>query len=116
VRRFDSIKGWRWRWNGEQVPQGLRVLLVAWVCVKGGDFDIGQSDASTLGADLGDAHVAWANGAGAIVCADNQFAFAHQEEGFLSVNCASEDGACWDVHRASVEAIAECMINRHLNL
>jgi hypothetical protein len=116
VRCFANLKGWRWRWNGEHVPQSVRVLFVGGVCVEGGYFDICQGNAGTLGVDLGNAHIAKAKGAWAVVCADDKLTFAHQEEGFLFVHCASQDCACWDVHGASVEAIAEGVIDRHLNL
>ena len=104
------------RWNSEHIPQGLRVLLVAWVRVKRGDFNLGQGNASALGADLRNAHVAWAELAGAAVCGDKQFALAHQEEGFFFVHCASQDGASRDAHGASIEAIAKGVIDWHLNL
>jgi hypothetical protein len=114
MRCFENLKGWRW--NGKHVPQGLRVLLVAWVCVKCGHFDVRQSNASTLGADLGNTHVAWAKGAGAVVSGNNQLTLANQEKGFFFVDCASQHCASRDVHCASVEAIAKVVIDWHLNL
>jgi hypothetical protein len=84
--------------------------------VKCGHLDISQGDASTLCSDLGDAHVSWDKGAWAVVGADDQLAFAHQEKRFFSVDCTSQDGASRDVHCPSVQAIAEVVVDRHVHL
>ena len=81
-----------------------------------GHLDVSQRNASTLGVGFGDAHEAGADLGRAVVSCDDQVAFANNEEGLVLVHCAGQDCASRDVHGASVEAIAEVVIDWHLNL